>query len=219
MRSAGARTVIGIALAGLIALGAGACAPAPQWLLPIPPDIRAQISRVGILGPPPPQFTYVEPLDPGAFGDALRDDVVALLARDAPQYAVELLAPTASDGPPLETSADTVVALENLTVDLRRCDVAEHVAPPLTLYAAVDAQLLQGAPRPVLHRARFEYWGESATFGAWGAADAEQLAQGLASARRSLAEQIVQSFFVAQAPTALRWPRCGNQAWRYKARE
>ena len=157
--------------------------------------------------------------DDGALGDALREDLVVLLARDAPQYAVELLAPTASDRPSLETSADTVIALKKLTVELRRCDAADHIAPPLTLYAAVEAQLLQGAPRPVLHRARFEYWGESATFGAWGAADAEHFAQGLASARRSLAEQIVQSFFVAQAPTALRWPRCGNQAWRYKARE
>jgi hypothetical protein len=153
----------------------------------------------------------------GALGDALRDDLVALLARDAPQYAVDLLAPAAADGPPLETAADTVVVLEKLTVELRRCDVAKHIAPPLTLYAAVEAQLLQGTPRPVLHHARFEYWGESATFGAWGAADAERFVQGLASARRSLAEQIVQNFFVAQAPTALRWPRCGNQAWRYRA--
>jgi len=89
------------------------------------------------------------------------------------QYVVELLAPAASDGPPLEAAADTVVALENLTVDLRRCDVAEHIAPPLTLYAAVDAQLIRGEPRLMLHQSRFEYWGESATFGAWGAADAD----------------------------------------------
>jgi len=282
MRSAGARTVIGTVLAGLIALGIVACAPAPQWLIPLPPDIRAQIARVGIFGPPPPQFTYVEPLNPGAgwgygrgvdlclseagksgvlvfagafvgcptigglvgavqnpsdaevaeartalkrrgddgaLGDALREELVVLLARDAPQYAVDLLAPAAADGPPLETAADTVIVLEKLTVDLRRCDAADHIAPPLTLYAAVEAQLLQGAPRPVLHRARFEYWGESATFWAWGTADAERFAQGLVSARHSLAEQIVQSFFVGQAPTALRWPRCGNQAWRYKAPE
>jgi hypothetical protein len=283
MRSAGARTVIGIALAGLIALGAGACAPVPQVLTPLPSDIRAQISRVGIFGPPPLQFTYVEPRnlgagrgylrgagvcfvgmmsggassaapavylmmaaaaivgcptiggavgavqnpsdaevaearaalesrgDAGALGDALRGDLVALLARDAPQYAVDLLAPAATDGPPLETAADTVIVLENLTVELLRCDAAAHIAPPLTLYAAVEAQLLQGAPRPVLHHARFEYWGESATFGAWGAADAERFAQGLASARRSLAEQIVQSFFVAQTQIELKWPHCGNR--------
>jgi hypothetical protein len=258
-------------------------------LTPLPPDIRAQVARIGIFGPPPPGLTYVEPLDPGAgwgylrgagvcfggmimgassaghgaalmvaaaivgcptigglvgvvqnpseaevaesrtalerrggagaLGDALRGDLVALLARDAPQYAVDLLAPAAADGPPLETAADTVIVLENLTVELLRCDAATHIAPPLTLYAAVEAQLLQGAPRPVLHRARFEYWGESAPFGAWGAADAERFAQGLASAGRSLAEQIVQSFFVAQAPTALRWPRCGNQAWRSKGQQ
>ena len=283
MRSAGARTMIGTALAGLIALGAVACAPAPQWLIPLPPDIRAQISRVGIFGPAPLQFTYVEPRDlgagsgylrgagvcflgmmaggaatanttvilvmtaaaivscptiggvvgavqnpsdaevaearaalerrgdAGALSDALRGDLVALLARDAPQYAVDLLAPAAPDGPPLETAADTVIVLENLTVELLRCDAAAHITPPLTLYAAVEAQLLQGAPRPVLHRARFEYWGESAPFGAWGAADAERFAQGLASARRSLAEQIVQSFFVAQTPIELKWPHCGNR--------
>jgi hypothetical protein len=107
-----------------------------------------------------------------------------------------------------------VVALEKLTVELMRCDVAANIAPPLTLYAAVDAQLLRGAPRPVLHQARFEYWGENFPFAVWGADGAERFTLGLASAQRSLAEQIVQSFFVAQAPTALRWPRCGNQAWK-----
>lgn len=199
--------MIGIALAGLTALGAAACAPAPQWLIPIPPDIRAQMSRVGILGPPPPKFAYAKPPTPGAgwgylrgvglcfdgafksgggegapfvilgaivgcptigglagavqnpsdtevedaraalerlggdgaLSDALRDDVVALLTRDAPQYAVELLAAAASDGPPLETSADTVVALENLSVALLQCDGDQHIAPPLALYAVLDA--------------------------------------------------------------------------------
>lgn len=147
----------------------------------------------------------------GEFGDALRGDLVALLARDAQQYAVDLLAPAAPDGPPLETAADTVIVLENLAVELLRCDAAAHITPPLTLYAAVEAQLLQGTPRPVLHRARFEYWGESAPFGAWGAADAERFAQALASARRSLAEQIVQSFFAAQTPIKLKWPHCGTR--------
>jgi hypothetical protein len=71
----------------------------------------------------------------------------------------------------------------------------------------------------MLHQSRFEYWGESATFGAWGAADAERFAQELASARHSLADQIVQTFFVGQAPTALRWPRCGNQTWRSKGQQ
>ena len=281
MRSAGARTVIGIALAGLTALGVVACGPTPQVLAPAPPDVRAQMSRVGILGPPPPQFIYVEPPTPGAgwgylrgvgvcfdgafnvggqgaplvilgaivscptigglvgavenpseaevaeartalerrggdgaLGDALRGDLVALLARDAPQYAVDLLAPAAADGPPLETAADTVIVLEKLTVELMRCDAAAHIAPPLTLYAAVDAQLLRGAPRPMLHQARFEYWGENFPFAVWGADGAERFAQGLASARRSLAEQIVQYFFVAPTPIKLWWPLCGNQPWR-----
>lgn len=49
-----------------------------------------------------------------------------------------------------------------------------------------------------------------------GAAGGERLALGLARAQRSLAEQLSQSFFLAQAPTAMTWPHCVNQSWKGK---
>jgi hypothetical protein len=286
MGSSAVRTAIGIALAGLTALGAGACTPMPQVLAPAPPDVRAQMSRVGILGPQPPLVTHEEPPTTGAgwgylrgvgvcfrdmleaamgmgygggfaffgavagcptiggvvgavrtpsdaevveartalerigrestLGDALRGDLAALLARDAPQYAVALLAPDDSEAPPLGAPVDTVVALGRLTVDLMQCDTHTHIVPPLTLYATVDVQLLRADTRAVLHQARLQYWGESLPFGVWGAAGAERFILGLSQAGRSLAEQIVQSFFVAETPTTLTWPRCGNQLWKTK---
>ncbi len=88
-----------------------------------------------------------------------------------------------------------------------------YILPPLTLYAAVDAKLLRGATRAVVHRVRFEYWGETFPFVTWGAAGADRFALGVARAVRSLAEQLVQSFFVARTPTKLTWPRCLNQPW------
>jgi hypothetical protein len=144
-------------------------------------------------------------------GEALRGDLVALLARDAPQYPVRLLTPDEVDQLPSGLPVDTVMALENLRVELLQCDTASHVTPPLTLYAVVDAELLRAANRAPLHRERFEYWGETFTFAEWGAAGGDRLALGLARAERSLAEQLVQTFFVAQTPTKLKWPHCVNQ--------
>lgn len=145
-------------------------------------------------------------------GDALRGDLVVLLARDAPQYAVALLGPDGTD--PLGAPVDTVVALKNLSVTLMPCSRRSTSGAPLTLYAAVDAELRRADTRAVVHRARIEYWGETFPFGAWGGAGAERLALGLARAQRSLAEQLVQSFFLAQGRMAMKWPFCENQLWR-----
>ena len=147
-------------------------------------------------------------------GDALRGDLAALLARETPQYTVVLLAPDEPDRAPPEPTVDTTVALDKLQVTLKQCDTGTYILPPLNLYAAVDAQLLRVADRAVLHRAHFEYWGEAYPLIDWGAAGAERFALGVARAQRSLAEQLLQSFFVAQAPTAMTWPRCLNQSWK-----
>ena len=270
----------GVVLAGLATLGMVACTHS-QVLAPVPPEIRGQIHRIGILAPPLPQWRYAEPPAQGAgwgylrgvgvcfggalssgggqgapfvlalaivgcptvgglvgavqnpsvaevtearatlepigsaadIGEALRGNLVALLARDAPQYGVRLLTPDEADQLPLGLPVDTVLALENLRVELLQCDTASHVTPPLTLYTVVDAELLRAANRAPLHRERFEYWGETFTFAEWGAAGGDRLALGLARAERSLAEQLVQTFFVAQAPTEMTWPRCVNQGW------
>lgn len=154
----------------------------------------------------------MEPLGGAAdVGEALRGNVAVLLARDAPQYAVRLLTLDEVEQLPPGLPVDTVIALEHLQVVLLPCDTASHISPPLTLYAVVDAQLLRAANRAPLHRERFEYWGETFTLTEWGATGGERLAQGLARAERNLAEQLVQTFFVAQSPTKLAWPRCVNQ--------
>ncbi len=149
-------------------------------------------------------------------GEALRGDLAALLARDTPQYEVSVLEREGRDRYSVASHVDTVIGLDNLVVDLIRCDLGEHILPPLTLYARVDAELLRADDRAVLHRARLEYWGESFPFAVWGAASAERFALGLARAQRSLAEQLVQSFFVAKTPTEMTWPRCLNQYWKGK---
>ena len=157
----------------------------------------------------------VEPLGSAAdVGEALRGNVAALLARDAPQYAVRLLTPDEAEQLPPGLPVDTVIALENLRVELLQCDTASHVTPPLTLYAVVDAQLLRATNRAPFHKERFEYWGETFTFAEWGAAGGDRLGLGLARAERSLAEQLVQTFFVAQTPTKMTWPRRFNQSWK-----
>jgi hypothetical protein len=55
---------------------------------------------------------------PEHLGEALRGDLGALLARDAPQYQVTLLAPSEAEQPPAALAPDTVIALENLRVAL-----------------------------------------------------------------------------------------------------
>jgi len=147
-------------------------------------------------------------------GDALRGDLVALLARDLPAYPVALLAPDAPDGARPEPPVDTLVNLVWFQVYLMQCDTDRHTVPPLTLYAWVHAELVRVADRAVLHSARVEYWGEAVSLVAWGAGGGERLARGLARAQRSLAEQLAQSFFLAQTPTPMTWPFCKNQPWR-----
>lgn len=147
-------------------------------------------------------------------GEALRGELAALLARDTPQYEVSVLGRDERDRDSAASHVDTLIELDNLVVAFMRCDRHYHTLPPLTLYAAVDAELVRADDRAVLHRARLEYWGESFPFAAWGAANAERFALGVARGQRNLAEQLVQSFFVAQTPTEMRWPRCLNQPWR-----
>jgi hypothetical protein len=148
-----------------------------------------------------------------AFGDDLRDDLARLLAREAPQYAVALLAPDGTE--PLGAPVDTLLALTNLNASLLQCSRKRTAAgKPVTLYAWVDAELLRAADRTVLRRARIEYWGETFAFTDWGATGGARLALSLANAQRSLAEQLAQSFFVAEGPTAMTWPFCKNQPWR-----
>jgi len=146
------------------------------------------------------------------FGDGLRDELAHRLAREAPHYAVALLAPDGTD--PLGAPVDAVVNLVWFQVYLMQCDTDRHTVPPLTLYAWVHAELVRVADRTVLHRARVEYWGEAVSLVAWGAGGGERLARGLARAQRSLAEQLAQSFFLAQTPTPMTWPFCKNQPWR-----
>jgi hypothetical protein len=289
MRPTDARTAIGIVFACFTALGVVACArtPIPYVLTPAPPEARADISRIGILGPPPPEFTNEEPkpgagwgylrgvgycfadtlgvasaaVQPepivlawaivgcptigglvgvarspsdaetvearaaleriggeGAFGDALRAELARQLAQDAPQYTVALLAPDGTD--PLGAPVDVVVALTDLSVMLMQCDRARRwVPPPLTLYAAVDAELRRVDTGAVVHRARFEHWGETFAFAVWSAAGAERFAQGLAGAQRSLAGQLRYSFFVGRGPLTLPWKFCLNQPWEWPWKE
>jgi len=112
---------------------------------------------------------------------------------------------------------DTLVKLGEFRVSLLQCVPHTYTMPPLTLYAWVDANLLRAAGCSVLRSARFEYWGDAVSLvDCGGAAGGERLALGLARAQRSLAEQLSQSFFLAQAPTAMTWPHCVNQSWKGK---
>jgi hypothetical protein len=264
-----------LAVLAVVACGAAACTPTPQMVAPTPPDVRARIHHLGILGPPSLRLTYEEPT-PGAgagyrqgmeecgaaavtggvigmtvgllgcvtiggligavanvsetevaearaglerihrensFREGLRGDLARLLAREAPQYAVALLAPDGTD--PLGAPVDTVLALTDPNASLLPCSRSSTTAgKSVTLYAWVDAELLRAADRAVLRRARIEYWGETFAFTDWGATGGERLALGLANAQRSLAEQLAQSFFLAERPTAMTWPFCKNQPWR-----
>ena len=153
--------------------------------------------------------------DGASFSEDLRDEVAALLARHTPQYQLVLLSP--DDGVPSVggPTVETLLVLDDPLVALKPCDLGEHVVPALTLHAAVNAQLLRAGDRSVLHRARVEYWSEdSMPFTAWGANRAERLVLSLAQSQRSLAQQIVQSFFVAETPMEMSWPRCVDQHWR-----
>jgi hypothetical protein len=102
--------------------------------------------------------------------------------------------------------------LDWLHVTLLRCGGGTPIVPPLTLYAAVDARLVRADTGAVLHHARIEHWGETFPFVGWGAGGAARFARGLDRAQNSLAEQLVQSFFVAQTPTALPRLPCGRPA-------
>jgi hypothetical protein len=103
--------------------------------------------------------------------------------------------PSGTDG-----SIDTLLTLSNLVVKLMPCDGREHIVPPLTLYAAVDAELLRAGDHTLLHRAHVEYWSaDRMPFTAWGANQADRLVRALADSERSLAEQIVQRLFLAAA--------------------
>lgn len=265
-----------LAILALVACGAAACTPTRQMVAPTPPDVRARIHHIGILGPPSLQLTYGEPT-PGAgagyrqgvedcfsgtlgkggflgiivslvgcptigglvgavanvseaevaearaglehihrehaFGEGLRDDLARLLAREAPHYAVALLAPDGTD--PLGAPVDTVLALTDPQASLLPCSPSSSTAgAPVTLYAWVDAELRRADDRAALRRARIEYWGKAFAFTDWGATGGKRLALGLADAQRSLAEQLAQVFFLAEGPTAMTWPYCKNQPWR-----
>ncbi len=265
-----------LAVLAVVACGAAACTPTRQMVAPTPPDVRARIHHIGILGPPSLQLTYGEPT-PGAgagyrqgvedcfsgtlgkggflgiivslvgcptigglvggvanaseaevaearaglerihrenaFREGLRGDLARLLAWEAPQYAVALLAPDGTD--PLGAPVDTVLALTDPNASLLQCSRRSTTAgESVTLYAWVDAELRRAADRAVLRRARIEYWGETFAFTDWGATGGARLALGLANAQRSLAEQLAQSFFLAERPTPMTWPFCKNQPWR-----
>lgn len=142
-------------------------------------------------------------------GESLRNNVAALLARQTPQYTVELLNAGDHGLPARDVPPDTVLAIENFVVKLLPCAGGEQPAPPLTLYAAVDAALLRAGDRVLLHRTRIEYWSsDSMSFTSWGADQGDRLTRALAASQRSLAEQIVQVFFLADAPIEMRWPAC-----------
>jgi len=145
------------------------------------------------------------------FGDGLRDELAHRLAREAPHYAVALLAPDGTD--PLGAPVDAVVALTNPTVTLlpySRTRIRTDGAP-LTLSVSVNAELRRPDTNVVLHRARIECQGERLSFMDWGAAGGARLALGLASAQRSLAEHLAQHFFQVQTPPAMKGMFCANQ--------
>ena len=80
--------------------------------------------------------------------------------------------------------------------------------------APVPQMLAPASPDARAHIHRIGIRGPASALVAWGAGGGERLARGLARAQRSLAEQLAQSFFLAQTPTPMTWPFCKNQPWR-----
>jgi hypothetical protein len=139
--------------------------------------------------------------------EAVRTDLAALLANRTPQYTpAVVVSDSASES---SSGADTLLVLNNLRVTFMLCDHLSDDRPYLTLYTGLDAELLRAADRKVLHRARVESWSEdSMPITVWAATDAERYRAALQANQHSLAEQIVQSFFVADAPIEVKVPRC-----------
>jgi hypothetical protein len=159
MRCVGARAVVGIVLAGATGFGAAACVRnlAPQMLAPVPPELRAQIHHIAILGPPPPRFFYEKSASGagwgylrgmgGCFGGALAGG--GAVGKDALGAAAVLAAGIVG----CPTIGGLVGAVRNPSdSEVAEARVAlERVAGEATLDAALRrdlaAQLARGAPR------------------------------------------------------------------------